>query len=246
MSTRWSSGLSRDHSPEYRLKNRDDFENLKTEVTNKKYANLFQNTQHTFNSLVFRHRALDPSTPSLTPTMEIFSDFSAKLHVPLGFASDNERETAINNLKNSGLICKEDIKICDGVDSFNCVFGLLNLIAILYDYHNIPICDMAVCFEMENSDNTVLYFGGNIFLDQAKANGLCYCSRIESKSKVIFLKDSSATDYQAVASSLAYDFFLAEFGFDPSYAGKMILQANREKYPDIEKDISLCEEESNV
>lgn len=234
------------HSPEYRLKNRDDFENLKTEVTNKKYANLFQNTQHTFNSLVFRHRALDPSTPSLTPTMEIFSDFSAKLHVPLGFASDNERETAINNLKNSGLICKEDIKICDGVDSFNCVFGLLNLIAILYDYHNIPICDMAVCFEMENSDNTVLYFGGNIFLDQAKANGLCYCSRIESKSKVIFLKDSSATDYQAVASSLAYDFFLAEFGFDPSYAGKMILQANREKYPDIEKDISLCEEESNV
>lgn len=83
-------------------------------------------------------------------------------------------------------------------------------------------------------------------LTDIAAIGLCYCSRIESKSKVIFLKDSNATDYQAVASSLAYDFFLAEFGFDPSYAGKMILQANREKYPDIEKDISLCEEESNV
>lgn len=222
-------------SPKYRLKSREDFENLKTEVTNEKHSNLLQNMQHTFNSVVFRHQALDPSTPSITPTIEIFSDFSAKLHVPLGFTSNSERETAINNLKNSGLICKDDIKICDGVDSFNCIFGLLYLITKVYDHYNIPIRDMAVCFEMENSDNTVLYFNGNIFLDQAKSNGLCYCNRIESKSKVIFLKDSNVPNYQAVASSLAFDFFLAEFGFDPNYAEEMIFQANKEKYPDMQK-----------
>lgn len=233
-------------SPEYRLESGDDFEGLKNEVINNKYADLFENAQHTSNSLVFRHRTLDPSIPLLTPTMEIFSDFSVKLHIPLGFSSDKERETAINNLKDSGLICSEDIKICDGVDSFNCVSGFLHLIAALYDQYNIPIYDMAVCVEMENSDNIVLYFGGNIFLEQAKANGLCYCSRIESKSKVIFLKDSNVTNYQAVASSLAYDFFLAEFGFDPNYAEKMILQAGKLKYPDIEGNISLCDEESNI
>ncbi|MPM47711.1 hypothetical protein SDC9_94425 [bioreactor metagenome] len=219
--------------PKYKLESYDDFNSLKENITSIFEGTIFSNVQHTFNSLVFRHRPLDPSVPSITPTMEIFYDFSAKIHVPMGFSSDDERIAAINILKNNGFISREDIKICSGVDSFNCVFGTLKNLATIYDYYKVPVSDVAVCFEMENSDNTVLFFDGSIFLNQATKNGLCYCSRIQSKSRIIFLKDFKDLDHQSVASSLAYDFFLAEFGFASNDTSEMVLQAAKEKYPDI-------------
>ena len=137
------------------------------------------------------------------------------------------------------MIKTDNIRICDGVDSFNCILGTLQQIVSIYDYYKIPMSDIAACFETENSNNVVLFFKGDMFFNDATENGLRYCSRTHSKSQAIFLKDYRQLDYKSFATSLAYDFFLAEFGFSPENVGKMILQALTAKYPDLNEQSNI-------
>lgn len=213
------------------LKTYDDYEELCAQVISARDEPIFSNAQHSFNSLIFRHKAIDPSMPMLTPTMEVFFDFSAKIHIPLAFVSESERTEAVSKLKQMNLLNGDRIKICGGVDSFNCVFGALLTLADIYKHYKIPIINFAVCFEIENANNTVLFFEGLKYLEEIQENGLRFSSRTHSKSRVIFLKDYDSLDYHSLAASLAYDFFAAEFGFSPSKSRGMILQAVTQKYP---------------
>ena len=210
----------------------DFFNELKAQVCETSNS-IFSSAQPTFESIIFRHRPLDPSLLSITPTIEMFRDLSAKIHIPLSFSNDEERDTAIQVLKNQGLACGENIKICSGVDSFNCVFGALRVVAAIYDHNKLPVSDIAVCFETESSNNNILFFDGALFLERAKTDGLSYCSRMSSRSKIIFLKDYPGIDFDSVSRQLAYDFFLAEFGFFAADSQQMILQALKSKYPDL-------------
>ncbi len=217
-------------SSKKRLKTYDDYDELRSQVTTAFNGAVFSNVQYSFNSLIFRHRAIDPSLPSITPTMEVFFDFSAKIHIPLGFADETEQQAAVSKLKQMGLITGDQVKICGGVDAFSSVFGaLLNLVTI-YEHYKIPISNFAVCFEMENANNTVLFFEGQKYFEEIKKIGLHFCSRIHSKSRTIFLKKYDSLDYHSLASSLAYDFFVAEFGFSPSKSPEMIAQAVNKRY----------------
>lgn len=106
-------------------------------------------------------------------------------------------------------------------------------IAYIYEYYKLPISDVAVCFEIENSSNSILFFEGSLFLERTKMDGLSYCSHISSKSRIIFLKDHPGINYDSVANQLVHDFFLAEFGFSEAGTQQMILQAIESKYPDV-------------
>lgn len=217
-------------SSKKRLETYSDYDELCSQVTVAFKNTVFSNVQRSFESLVFRHKAIDPSMPNVTPTMEIFFDFSAKIHIPLGFISEAEEKAAISTLKQMGLVNGDHIKICSGVDSFNCVFGvLLNLIAI-YEYYEIPINNFAICFEVENANNTVLFFEGKKYLDEIQRNGIRFCSRTHSKSRTLFLKDYDTVNYHSLVHSLAYDFFVAEFGFSSLESPEMIEQAIKMKY----------------
>lgn len=157
---------------------------------------------------------------------------STKIHIPLSFSNDEERDTAIQILKRQGLACGENVKICSGIDSFNCVFGSLKIVASIYKHYKLPVSDIAVCFKTENSNSNILFFDGSLFLERAKSEGFSYCSRISSKSKIIYLRDYPGIDYDSVSSQLAYDFFLAEFGFPTVGTHQMIMQALESKYPE--------------
>lgn len=217
-------------SSQKQLKTYDDYDELHSQITATFDEAVFSNMQHSFDSLIFRHRAIDPSLPSLTPTMEIFFDFSAKIHIPLGFVDESEQKEAVLKLKQMKLINGDQAKVCGGVDAFNCVFGTLLTLATIYEHYKIPIDNFAVCFELENANNTILFFEGQKYCEEIEENGLYFCSRLHSKSQTIFLKDYDSLDYRSVASSLAYDFFVAEFGFSPSKSREMIQQAENEKY----------------
>lgn len=211
---------------------RDFFNELKAQIFDIT-DNMFSSAQRTFNSIIFRHQSLDPSVLSATPTIEMFSDLSAKIHIPLGFSKDEDRNTAIQILKKQGLIRGENIKICNGLDSFNCVYASLKIVTSLYKHYKLPVSDLAVCFETENSNNSFLFFDGTIFLERSKADGLSYCSRMSSKSKTIFLKDFPGNNYDSVSGQLAYDWFLGEFGFSSDGNYQMVMQAFESKYPGI-------------
>lgn len=217
-------------SSQKRLRTYDDYSEMCSLVTTVRNGVVFSNVQYSFNSLIFRHKAIDPSLRSTTPTMEMFFDFSAKIHVPFGIAGESDRKEMESKLKQMGLINGDQIKICGGVDVFNCVFGMLLSLADIYEHYKIPISDFAVCFEIENANNTVLFFEGQKYLDDAIENGLHFSSRTHSKSRTIFLKNYDSLNYRSLASALAYDFFAAEFGFSPSKSPEMIAQAVNEKY----------------
>lgn len=208
------------------------FDDLRIQICNSSNS-IFSSTQSTFESVIFRHRSLDPSVLSVTPTIEVFRDLSAKIHIPLAFASNKERDAAINVLKNQGLISGENIRICGGVDSFNCVLSALKVLTSTYEHYKLPISDMAICFETESSNNSILYFEGPLFLEHSKKNGLNYCSRISSRSKIFFLQNYPKLDYDSISDQLAYDFFLAEFGFSAMDMRQMINQALESKYPQL-------------
>lgn len=210
----------------------DFFNNLKAQICETSNG-IFSSAQSTFESIIIRHRPLDPSVLSTTPTIEIFRDLSAKIHIPLIFSSNKERESAINVLREQGLACGKNIMVCGGVDSFNCVFGAIKTITSLYKHYNMPVNDVAICFEMENSNNNILFFDGSLFLERAKTEGLSYCSRMSSRSKIIFLKDYPGVNFDSVSKQLAYDFFLAEFGFSVAGSRQMVLQALENKYPEL-------------
>lgn len=103
-------------------------------------------------------------------------------------------------------------------------------LATVYEHYKIPISNFAVCFEVENANNTVLFFEGSKYFEEIKENGLYFCSRIHSKSRTIFLKNYDLLNYRSLASCLAYDFFVAEFVFSSSKSPEMIAQAVTEKY----------------
>lgn len=208
------------------------FDDLKSQVCETSKS-IFFSAQSTFESVIFRHRPLDPSVLSATPTIEVFRDLSAKIHIPLGFSNNEERENAISVLREQGLVCGKNVMICGGIDSFNCVLGAIGTVTSVYKHYKVPVHDVAICFEMENSNNNILFFDGSLFLECAKADGLSYCSRISSKSKIIFLKDYPGINYDAVSRQLAYDFFLAEFGFSATGSHQMVLQAFENKYPEL-------------
>lgn len=217
-------------SSQKRLRTYDDYAELCSQVTAARDGVIFSNVQNSFDSLIFRHKAIDPSLRSTTPTMEVFFDFSAKIHIPLGLVSEFEQKEMVSKLKQMGLINGDQIKICGGVDSFNCVFGVLLSLADIYEHYKIPISNFAVCFEIENANNTVLFFEGQKYLDEARESGLHFSSRTHSRSRTVFLKNYDSLDYHSLVSTLAYDFFAAEFGFSPSKSPEMIAQAVNEKY----------------
>ena len=214
----------------------DDWDKLTEQVTTAQGDSLFTNAHHTFDSMIFRHRPIDPSTASVTPTMEIFRDLSTKIHIPLGFVSIDERENALEELKRFGIVNGDQINICDGIAAVGCVCGALLNIAAVYEAYHLSISDLAICFELENTSNTALYFKEDSFFDDAKKNGLCVSSRSPVKSKPIFLRDFNNIDYGALVSSLVYDFFLAEFGFLTPETEERIKKAIIEKYPFVAKE----------
>ena len=103
----------------------------------------------------------------------------------------------------------------------------------VYKYYKVPVYDVAICFEMENSNNNILFFDGSLFLECAKADGLSYCSRISSKSNVIFLRDYPDINFDSVSKHLEYDFFLAEFGFSATSSHQIVLQAFESRFPEL-------------
>lgn len=210
----------------------DFFNGLKAQMFVKN-NNMFSSAHHSFESIIFRHRSLDPSVLSTTLTIEMFSDLSAKIHIPLSFTNTDERNAAIQTLKRQGLACGENIRIFDGAECFNCVFGAVKVVTSVYKQYGLPVSDIALCFETENSNNSILFFDSSIFLERSKEDGLSYCSRTSSRSKIIFLKDFPDIDYHSVSLQLAYDFFLAEFGFSSVDNYQMIMQALESSYPGI-------------
>ena len=85
-------------SSQKRLRTYDDYAELCSQVTAARDGVIFSNVQNSFDSLIFRHKAIDPSLRSTTPTMEVFFDFSAKIHIPLGLVSEFEQKEMVSKL----------------------------------------------------------------------------------------------------------------------------------------------------
>ena len=97
-----------------------------------------------------------------------------------------------------------------------------------------PLCDVPeIVTGNQATDDNILFFDGSLFLERAKTEGLSYCSRMSSRSKIIFLKDYPGVNFDSVSKQLAYDFFLAEFGFSVAGSRQMVLQALESKYPEL-------------
>ncbi len=194
---------------------------------------IFANKQYTFNSIILRHRPLDPSFENAaTFVLEIFRDASAKIHIPIA-SSNGEQDKAKSVFIANKMIHGAGLQVFSGLDMFNCVYSSLVSLEAIYTKFEIDKADLVVCFELENAGNSVLFFEGKTYLDDAKENGIRVCSREYSKSNLIYLKEYPNLTYLQIMESLAYDYFLAEFGFPPEVSPHIIQEATKLKYPQI-------------
>lgn len=209
------------------------FEQVYDYVKTTEMQGLFKCKQYTFDSIVLRHLPLDPSENGVTLTLELFKDASAKIHVPM-ISNNEEQNKAIAELTKHHLIRGAGLKVCSGVDTFDCVTSALYVLECIYSRFDIKKAGFVLRFEFENAGNTALFFEGSTYIEDAKQNGLRVCCRDYSKSPLIYLKDYPDLTYANVIDSLAYDYFMTEFGFPQDVSCTIVQEASKIRYPQNE------------
>ena len=195
--------------------------------------NLFQNVQYSAKSIVFKHRPIIPNSKMSTIVFEYFFDHSAKIHVPCGWTIEASAEDALDKLRGIGFLFEDNVKLFDGILAFNGIGSCMKIFFNTIKNFNLSFQDYALCFEIENGEDTVLFFDCIEYEDLVKSTGIPYHNWIENKSKPIVLKNYLNVTDDELFQTVLYDFLLASYGFNPATADKIVVAAHRKRYPEL-------------
>lgn len=192
----------------YDLKLLDDIKELVLDDKN------FANYQHGNNSLIFMMSKNDPSDfRAVSPVWEISSNLSYKFHLPLTFG-ENKRVKAIEKLRLLNITKDLNLlTIFDGAITAETInINMQNLMVILkkigYD-----LSDYALCLEIENGANSVVYIESENYFKFIKKYGLFSHITLNIKSNIIFLKNSKLVNYNDLNLYIILNFLGNSFGY---------------------------------
>jgi len=147
----------------------------------------FSGFQYTNNSIVFTTSKKTLSR-NHNVNMEIYSDLSVKLHIPLVKKDYNKiKESFELYSAESTIDVEQDFKIVDGSLAFSCIGNSLSQYLEIADKFNSDLKDFVLCFEIENGENAILFFDCNEYFNFVKNNGIPINIMTYNKSDYFYL-----------------------------------------------------------
>ena len=194
----------------YKYLNRDKL----IDFVKSKY-DFFESISYSMNSIIFMHKSILPGTHSGTFVFELYYDWSCKILVPLGTLSENDKLKAKSILFDLGIddeIFKR-MPLLDGYNAFTVLFsGMVIFEEIAKQYH-LKEKDYVYCFELENANETCVFFDSPKYADYIKKHGLPYAHKEYNKSDICWLRDYPKLHFIDLRNSIIKDFIGSCFGF---------------------------------
>lgn len=192
--------------------------------------NLFEQMQRGQESVILWHRWLNPLNGNgVTLVLEIFFDLSIKIHIPIWTCTNDSSD---NNLNKYRTTAGAYTKIFDGLTAYNCVRGSLNTVCQLLQEYKQHLEHYAFCLELENCENAVLYFSGNLYQNEVDKNGLCFACKPKIKSNFVNFIDSDLT-WEQIPRWATENYFLSSFGRQVDSSTEILIEAMKTDYPDL-------------
>lgn len=187
--------------------------------------------QKTLGGLVFRRNKLDPSSTVVTRNFELLSDFSCKISFPLLCQSEEIKERAKKHLSNiANFKWNQDIPIVDGsLGSDALIVGIESFVKLLKKF-NLNLNDFAICFEIENGGNAILFLDTPLYDEYIKEFGVCLHNKKETKSEIVFFQNYENFIPEHLPSEIVIEFFMTAFGMFQEKCCDIINDATKKKF----------------
>ena len=179
-------------------------------------SSAWRSVQKILGGLVFRGNKLDPSSTIVCNSFELMNDFSCKFCFPLLFKSEEDKVNARQHLTEVlKLKWEQEVPILDGEIGIKSIMVGMKTFVSLLEKFELDSKDFALCFEIENAGNAIIYFNSLLYDEYIKEFGVSIHSEEKTKSNVIFFSDNENYDMKRLPSEIAISFFSVAFGMFP-------------------------------
>lgn len=173
----------------------------------------WKSVQKILGGLVFRKNRLDPSSSIVTTNFELLNDFSCKISFPLLWSNEKNKEKAKQHLSDIAKFkWDQNIPIIDGTlgcDSL--LVGMDSFIELLKKF-TLDLNDFAICFEIENGGNAILFFDTPLYDKYIQEFGVCIHNRMKTKSEILYFQNFEDIILEQLSSQIVIEFFMTAFG----------------------------------
>lgn len=157
--------------------------------------------------------------------LEVFSDFSARIHMPIKQLDEYETECAVERLRYiSGQRHVDEFLILDGYSACQSFQYIVQQYFEFLNELNIDLSAFIYKMSLEESENSILYFDSKPYESYVSAHGVPFCCKNSLATPVNHLKPRAKNDKRYDFIILLLHFFFM-FGLHPEDAAQMYTEA---------------------
>ena len=195
-----------------------------------KFTSISPNQFHKFiysnNSVIFQN---NPTLGKfqIGVNLEIFSDYSVKIHIPIKQLTGAEREIAIDRLSRISKSKQDDIDdfiLLDGYTSFQCFQYIVQQYFDFLKSQKVDLSGFSYQIALEDAQNCILYFDSHPYEEYIKKYGIPFCCKESQQTTLQWLQNDRNNGDSISGIDFLVD-FLFMFGMYPSAAIDMYLEA---------------------
>lgn len=193
-----------------------------------RFTNIYPNQFHRYvfsnGSVVFQNNTV-LGLFQIGINLELFSDYSAKIHIPLKHLSGSERTDAINLLQYiSGQDSVSDYLLLDGYSACQSFQYMVQQYLQFLKEENIDLSTFLYQISLEEAENSILYFDSDPYEKYIRKYGIPFCCKSTLQtSPYYFMRQTKRDNNLNYIELLLYFFFM--FGLNPKDAGEMYIKA---------------------
>lgn len=188
--------------------------------------NHFKKYVYSNGSVVFQNSKLLGKL-QISVNIEVFSDYSAKIHIPIKPLERHERDLAVQKLQRiSGQSAVDDYLLLDGYTACQCFQYMVQQYFQFVKNENIDISSFLYQMSLEEAENSILYFDSDPYERYIKKYDIPYCCKNNLHVPPFFLESSIKRKYDFRFVDLLLRFFFL-FGLNPKEAAEMYTEAMR-------------------
>lgn len=157
--------------------------------------------------------------------VEIFSDYSAKIHMPVKQLDNSDEGIAVDRLKRiSGQGAINEFLLLDGYITCQCFQYIVQQYFQFLKAKNVDLSMFLYKISLEDAENSILYFDSDPYEEYVRKHDVPYCCKNSQQTPPYYLSKQKSVDSKFDFISLLLQFFFM-FGLNPQDAINMYLEA---------------------
>lgn len=201
---------------------------IKLEDLAKKFLNMPSNQFHNYifsnDSVVFQNSST-LGKYHIGINIEVFSDYSAKIHIPIPQIDGSKRNLAIDRLKHiSGQELIDEFLLLDGYAAFQCFQFIVQQYFRFLESEDIDVSSFLYQMSLEDAENSILYFDSDSYESYVREHDVPYCCKETQQTPRYYFRSHKKREQSFYFMDLLIRFFFM-FGLSPADAAQMYADA---------------------